>query len=410
MSAADTEAGFSPPPYPYDRLASAAQAAAAHGGGAVDLSVGTPCDPPPEAVVAALGASGTERGYPASIGSAALRHAAAGWIQRRFDVSIDPGQVAACVGTKEFVATAAWLLRLRTPGRDTVLAPALAYPTYAMGGRLAGCRVVEVPAAANGGLELSAVSDDDAERALCLWVNSPSNPTGALSDLGEAADWGRARAVPVLSDECYAEFTWQGVPASIVQHGADGVLAVHSLSKRSNLAGMRVGCYAGDATLVEYLAELRKHAGLMVPGPVQAAAVVAWDDDAHVAEQRARYRRRLARLAEILRGAGLEVEMPAGGFYLWVPVPAWARALGTAEGRPGAWVLTTALAEAAGALVSPGEFYGPQAAAFVRVAAVQPDDRIELMAMRLASSDHPHLGPASSVPGGVGSGGHGVGR
>jgi len=410
VSAPGEPVGFSPPPYPYDRLASAAQIAAAHPGGVVDLSVGTPCDAPPEAVVAALGASGTERGYPASIGSPALRGAAADWMRRRLGVSLDAAQVAACVGTKEFVASAAWFLRLRTPGRDTVLAPALAYPTYAMGASLAGCRVVEVPAAGDGGLDLSAVADGDAERALCLWVNSPSNPTGALSDLGAAATWGRARDVPVLSDECYAEFTWKGPPASVVQHGSEGVLAVHSLSKRSNMAGMRVGFYAGDAVLVEYLAELRKHAGLMVPGPVQAAAVVAWEDDAHVTVQRERYRRRLARLADILRAAGLEAEPPAGGFYLWVPVPAWADEQGVAEGRPGAWVLTTALAEAAGMLVSPGEFYGQQAAGFVRIAAVQPDERIELLSTRLASSDHPRLGRMASVPGRTVSGGDGAGR
>ncbi len=410
MSGPAAPVGFSPPPYPYDRLASAAQSAARHPGGVVDLSVGTPCDPPPDAVVAALGTSGTERGYPASIGSAALREAAAGWMRRRFGVSIDPGQVAACVGTKEFVASAAWFLKLRTPGRDTVLAPALAYPTYAMGAQLADCRLVEVPAGDDGALDLSAIAGEDAERALCLWVNSPSNPTGALSDLGACARWGRARAVPVLSDECYAEFTWQGAPTSVVQHGLEGVVAVHSLSKRSNLAGVRVGCYAGDGNLVEYLSEIRKHAGLMVPGPVQAAAVVAWEDDAHVARQRERYRRRLARLAEILQGAGLDTPLPAGAFYLWVPVPGWAHAQGEVEGRPGAWVLTSALAEAAGVLVSPGEFYGEQAAGFVRIAAVQPDDRIELLATRLEASHHPHLGRAGSALGARVSGGSGEGR
>ena len=162
----------------------------------------------------------------------------------------------------------------------------------------------------------------------------------------------------MLSDECYAEFTWEGSPTTVVHDGTDGVVAVHSLSKRSNMAGVRVGFYAGDATLVEYLAEMRKHAGLMVPGPVQAAAVVALHDDDHVALQRQRYRRRLARLADILRGAGSKCALPAGGFYLWVPVPPWADAQGGTEGRPGAWVLTEALAQAAGMLVSPGEFYG----------------------------------------------------
>ncbi len=306
------------------------------------------------------------------------------------------------------MATTAWFLRLRTPDRDTVLCPAVAYPTYAMGGRLAGCRVVEVPEHPGGGPDLSAVADADAGRALCLWVNSPSNPTGARSDLEAAASWGRARAVPVLSDECYAEFTWDGPPSSVVEHGIDGVLAVHSLSKRSNLAGVRVGVYAGDPELVAYLSEVRKHAGFMVPGPVQAAAVVAWDDDVHVSEQRVRYRNRLQRLAEMLGGAGLDVSLPAGGFYLWVPVRGWARARGEAEGRAGAWVLAEALAEAAGVVVSPGEFYGTGAADFVRVAAVQPDDRIELAAGRLAASGHPHL--TAAAPGAAVSGGDGPGR
>jgi len=405
--------GFSPPPYPYDRLAAVAARAAAHSGGAVDLSVGTPCDPPPPAVVAALGSSGTERGYPASVGSAELRRAAARWIERRFGVALDPAHVAACVGTKEFVATTAWFLRLRTPDRDTVLAPAVAYPTYAMGGRLAGCRVVEVPERPGGGLDLSAVADADAGRALCLWVNSPSNPTGARTDLGAAADWGRARAVPVLSDECYAEFTWDGPPSSVVEHGTDGVLAVHSLSKRSNLAGVRVGVYAGDPELVAYLSEVRKHAGFMVPGPVQAAAVVAWDDDVHVFEQRRRYRNRLHRLATMLGGAGLDVTLPSGGFYLWIPVPAWADALGDTDGRAGAWVLAEALAEAAGVVVSPGEFYGTDGAGFVRVAAVQPDDRIELAAGRLAAGGPAvleRLHPPAEAPDAVVSGGDGADR
>jgi len=410
VSSAGADVGFSPPPYPYDRLAAAVQTAAAHPGGVVDLSVGTPCDAPPAAVVAALSTSGTERGYPPSFGSARLLEAATGWMRRRFGVSLDVSQLRACVGTKEFVATSAWFLRLRAPRRDTVLAPATAYPTYAMGARLAGCRLVEVPAAADGSLELSAVDDGDAERALALWVNSPSNPTGALSDLDAAAAWGRARAVPVLSDECYAEFTWRGAPTSVVQSGTPGVLAVHSLSKRSNLAGLRVGFYAGDAELVEYFGEVRKHAGLMVPGPVQVAAALAWEDDVHVAEQRERYRRRLARLAEILQDAGLAARVPDGGFYLWVPVPDWARELGAVEGRPGAWVLTTALAEVAGMLVSPGEFYGRSATDFVRVAAVQPDERIELVATRLAASHHPHLRHATPGPAEEGPGRNGAGR
>ena len=271
MSAAESE-GFVPPPYPYDRLDGALAKAGQLEGGVVDLSVGTPCDPPPAVVLEALAHSGAERGYPASIGSAAMRQAAARWMQRRFAVEVAPTAVAACVGTKEFVATLPQWLHLRTPGRDTVLHPAQAYPTYEMGATLAGCRAVAVPAGPDGRLDLASISEADAARALCLWVNSPSNPTGALDDLEAAAAWGRAHGVLVCSDECYVEFTWSGPGRSILEHGTDGVLAVHSLSKRSNLAGVRAGFYAGDAALVHYLSEVRKHAGFMVPGPVQAAA------------------------------------------------------------------------------------------------------------------------------------------
>ena len=178
--------------------------------------------------------------------------------------------------------------------------------------------------------------------------------------------------MPVLSDECYVEFTWQGPGRTILEHGLDGVLAVHSLSKRSNLAGVRAGFYAGDAELVHFLSELRKHAGFMVPGPVQAAAIAAWADQEHVDEQRAVYLRRLERFAEILAGIGVEAPMPGGGFYLWAPAPGG-----------DAWALVRRLANEGGALVSPGEFYGPDGAGFVRVAVVQPDDRLELVARRL---------------------------
>jgi aspartate/methionine/tyrosine aminotransferase len=244
-----------------------------------------------------------------------------------------------------------------------------------MGATLAGCRGVPVPAGVDGGIDLAAIDPTDASRALMLWVNSPSNPTGALSDLGAAAAWGRRHAVPVFSDECYTEFTWSGPPASILQHGFHGVVAVHSLSKRSNLAGLRVGFYAGDEDLVAYLKEVRKHVGMLVPGPAQAAGVIALDDDDHVAEQRRRYRGRLERLAGVLAEWGqTDVPLPAGGFYLWFD-PRSASGDG--------WEFTTALCAAGGALVSPGEFYGAGGVRSVRAAVVQPDDRIELVAARL---------------------------
>jgi len=363
--------GFVPPPYPYDRLDRLAKLAAQHEGGAVDLSIGTPCDPPLPSVVEALSTSNTERGYPPSIGSAALRGAVRSWIDRRFGIEVPMDAIAACIGTKELVGTAPQLLRLRRPSRDVVLHPAVAYPTYEMGAILAGCRPVAVPSRPDGGIDLDAIDPADAARALMLWVNSPSNPTGALSDLDAAAAWGRANDVPVFSDECYVEFTWEGRPRTILENGLTGVVAVHSLSKRSNLAGVRVGFYAGDPELVEYLREVRKHVGMMVPGPAQAAGVVALEDDAHVVVQRERYLRRLERTAQIVAAwSGVDVPLPAGGFYLWFDA---------GDG----WAFAERLAIEGGALVSPGDFYGAGGANNVRVAVVQTEDHIERVAKRL---------------------------
>lgn len=372
--------GFRPPPYPYDRLDELRRVAEALPGGAVDLSIGTPCDPPPAEVVAALGASGAERGYPASVGTPAYREAAARWLNRRFGATVEPAHVAACMGTKELVTGVPHWLRLRTPSRDTVLYPQISYPSYAMGATLAGCRAVPYGS-------LDGISADDAARALCLWVNSPANPTGALDDLGAAATWGRRHGVPVLSDECYIEFTWRGPGRTIVAHGTEGLLAVHSLSKRSNLAGVRAGFYTGDPDLVHYLSEVRKHAGFMVPGPVQAAAVVAFDDDRHVDEQRARHRRRLDQMAAALRAGGVDCPLPDGTFYLWAPAP---------DGD--AWALAHRLAATGGMVVAPGEFYGPAGAGHVRIAVVQPDERLALVVERLAASTATGADAAAATP------------
>jgi aspartate/methionine/tyrosine aminotransferase len=348
-----------------------------------------------------MATSGTERGYPTSPGSPAYRRAAAGWLSRRFGVSIDPDtEVAACVGTKEFVASTAQYLHLRTPDRDTVLYPAVSYPTYAMGALLGGCRPVPVRELPDGGgLDLSSVDQADIARALLLWANTPSNPSGALTDMNQVARWGRRHGIPVFSDECYAEFTWEGPPATVLSSGVEGVVAVHSLSKRSNLAGVRAGFYAGDPDLVAFLLDVRRHAGLMVPGPVQAGAVVAYTDDEHVVGQRRRYQERLAFFADVLTGAGVPTPLPAGGFYLWVPVPEAfsdsAEAFSGSAGS-GAWALAEALAMEGGLLASPGDLYGPDGAGHVRVAVVQPMDRLEVVARRLggrALRPGPKLGP-----------------
>ena len=357
---------FRPPPYPYDRLDALRSVADRLPGGCVDLSIGTPCDPPPAAVVEALATSDRERGYPPSVGSPELRAAAVGWLQRRYGVTLESTQVAACVGTKEVVAGIPQWLKLRTPDRDTVLYPEPSYPSYAMGATLAGCRSVPYRT-------LDDIAPADADRALCLWVNSPGNPSGELADLDAAAAWGRERGIPVLSDECYIEFTWDGPGRTILSSGTEGVVALHSLSKRSNLAGLRIGFFAGDAELVHYLSEVRKHAGFMVPGPVQAAATVALADDVHVEEQRARYQQRLSLMADALRAVDVDCPLPAGAFYLWAEAPGG-----------DAWKLAQVLAERGGAIVSPGEFYGPAGASHIRIAVVQPDERLALVADRLA--------------------------
>ncbi len=365
---------FVPPPYPYDRLSGIKEAASQHEGGAIDCSIGTPVDAPPPFVIEELARGTGARSYPPSVGTTTYRQALVDWLSRRFGVTLDPSQVAACVGTKEFVASTAQYLHLRRPEKDTVLYPAISYPTYAMGATLAGLRPVPV-ALRDGVLDLSSISEDDVARALVLWSNSPSNPTGELDDLAAVAAWGRAHDVLVISDECYAEFTWATTPQSILQHGTDGVVAVHSISKRSNLAGIRAGFFAGDADVVQYLQSVRQHAGLMVPGPVQSSVALAFADDEHVATQRAVYFERLTLLSGALEAIGVHAPMPAGGFYLWC----------RRDGDDG-WSLAQQLAELSGLITSPGELYGDAGSDFVRIAVVQPTERIALAATRLVAS------------------------
>ena len=362
---------FVPPPYPYDRLSAIKAAAEGHEGGAIDCSIGTPVDPPPDEVIAELALAAGARSYPPSIGSVAYRVAIQSWLERRFAVQLERDAIAACVGTKEFVASIAQYLHLRYPDKDTVLYPAISYPTYAMGATLAGLRAVPVDVV-GGRLDLSSIAAADVERALLLWSNSPSNPTGSLDDLAAVAAWGAQTGVLVACDECYAEFTWSDRPRSILEFSTTGVLAVHSISKRSNLAGVRAGFFAGDADLVDYLRSVRQHAGLMVPGPVQAAVAVAFGDDAHVRDQRAVYFERLAMMSEALTVAGVSAPMPEGGFYLWCH----------RDGDDG-WQLAQWIAEVSGLVTSPGELYGDRGRDFVRLAVVQPTATLALAARRL---------------------------
>jgi succinyldiaminopimelate transaminase len=375
--------GFVPPPYPQDRLAQLKATAETLPGGVVDASIGTPVDPMPEVAAQALiGATRAATGYPPSIGSPGYRDAAAAWIDRRFGVAVTPEEVIACIGTKELVASLPHHLALRDPSRDTVLYPAVSYPTYAMGATLAGLRAVPVPVRDDWHLDLDAVEPADAARSLILWLNDPANPTGACATPTEMVanvEWGRSRGTVVASDECYAEFTYDAngaptAPVTALFAGLDGVLAVHSLSKRSNLAGLRAGFVAGDPALVQYLGEVRKHAGFMVPAPVQAAGAAAFADDAHVEEQRARYAARRARLAPVLADHGYRSDGGPSTFYLW---------LGSDRGEDG-WQMAARLAGTAGLLAAPGDLYGPAGTMHARIALSLRDADIETVVERLS--------------------------
>jgi succinyldiaminopimelate transaminase len=357
------------PAFPWDALAPAARLARAHPGGIIDLSVGTPVDPVPDLVRAALSAADNSPGYPPTAGTAAVREAAAGWLARRHGVSVDPAAVLPVIGTKEFIASLPTLLGCGEG--DIVLHPKLAYPTYGVGAQLAGAR----PVATDGLLALGP------ERIRLAWLNSPSNPTGQVlpaDHLRKVVSWGRERGTLIASDECYLELGWDVTPMSVLHPDAcggshDGVLAVHSLSKRSNLAGYRAGFVTGDPALVTELLEVRKHAGLIVPAPVQAAMAAALSDDKHAAQQRARYAARRDRLRPALAAAGWTVDHSAAGLYLWAAHP-----------DLDCWGSVQRLAEA-GILVAPGEIYGPDGVRHIRVALTATDERIDVAVARLAN-------------------------
>jgi succinyldiaminopimelate transaminase len=352
------------PDFPWDRLTPYAEKARSHPDGLVDLSVGTPVDPTPELIQRALADAADAPGYPLTAGTPALREAICGWFVRRFGAALDPDCVLPVIGTKELVAWLPTLLAARTVG-----VPQLAYPTYDVGARLAGASSTTVESTVSlgpGRLDL-------------LWVNSPANPTGRVlppEHLRKIVEWARERGSVVASDECYADIYYGDVlPDSVLSPavcgaGHDSLLAVHSLSKRSNLAGYRAGFVAGDASLVARLLEVRKHAGMIVPGPVQAAMIAALDDDDHVAEQRARYAARRTSLIPALRAAGFDLDDTEAGLYLWAT-----------RDEP-CWDTVRDLADL-GILVAPGEFYGSAGARHIRIALTATDERIASAVGRL---------------------------
>lgn len=355
------------PDFPWDSLESAKAKALAHPGGIVNLSVGTPVDPVAPIIQEALAAVAAVPGYPTTHGTEELRVASVESLKRRYGIAgIDPVSVLPAIGTKELIA---WLPSLLGLGSDDlVVIPELAYPTYEVGALLAGARVIR----ADGLNRLGP------EAASLIFVNSPSNPTGkvlGLEHLRKVVDWARRRGALVVSDECYLGLTWEGEALSILDERVNdgdltGLLAVHSLSKTSNLASYRAGFVTGDPVLVAELLEVRKHAGMMVPLPIQSAMTAALSDDEHENEQRERYRRRRDILLAAVRGAGFTVDDSEAGLYIWATRGESCR--DTVE-----WFA------ARGILVAPGEFYGPRGGTHVRIALTASDERIEAAAERL---------------------------
>lgn len=357
------------PDFPWDSLTAAKEKASAHPDGIVNLSVGTPVDPVDQIIRDALNSVSDEPGYPTTHGTAALRTAAVDALARRYSVTgIDTDAVLPAIGTKEMIA---WLPSLLGLGSDDlVVIPELAYPTYEVGALLAGARVTR----ADGLNRLGP------ENASLVFVNSPSNPTGKIlpiDHLRKVVAWARERGAVVVSDECYLGLTWEAEAVSILDpRVSDGdhtnLLAVHSLSKTSNLASYRAGFVTGDPVLVKDLLEVRKHAGMILPLPVQAAMTVALNDDDHENAQRERYRARRTELKIAVEKAGFTVDNSEAGLYLWAT-----------RGEPCRNTVDW-LAER-GILAAPGEFYGPTGSQHVRIALTATDERIHAAAERLGS-------------------------
>lgn len=358
------------PDFPWDTIADARARAAAHPGGVCDLSVGTPVDPVPQVAVDALAASASSwAGYPTTWGTPALRSAIRGYLGRRWGASgLTDQEILPVIGTKELVAWLPTLLGIG-PG-DSVMFPATAYPTYEVGALLAGARPVP--------------SDDPGRiaevRPKLVWINSPANPHGAILDRAATKAWvdaARAAGAVLASDECYGEFAWEAEPVSVLDDavcGGDhtGLLSVMSLSKRSNVAGFRAGWVAGDAALTGELLGVRKHAGMMVPGPIQDVMVALLDDQQHVAEQRDRYRRRRDLLRPSLERAGFRIDNSEGSLYLWATRGEDCRA-------------TLDVLAGLGIVAAPGDFYGEAGRRHVRIALTASDERVAEAARRLSA-------------------------
>ena len=373
--------GLNLPEYPWEAMAPYARQAAAHADGAVNLSIGTPVDPTPGFIQQALAGAADAPGYPTTHGTLELRQSIADWFARRRGVpGMDPQDIMPTVGSKELVAWLPLLLGLGVG--DVVVRPTVAYPTYDMGAVLAGATAVAAD-------DLDDLDEQTRARVRLVWVNSPGNPTGIVRDaqsLARLVEQARALGAVVASDECYAELGWGewdtargGAPVPSVLDprvsggNNDSLLAVYSLSKQSNLAGYRAAFVAGDSAIIANLVNSRKHAGMIVPAPVQAAMQAALSEDGHVAAQKDKYRARRELLVPALEAFGLDIQHSEAGLYLW------------ATAGEDTWQTVKRFAEL-GIVVGPGVIYGDAGAGFIRVALTGSDERIAAAARRLTEA------------------------
>lgn len=354
--------GHKLPDFPWDALAPYSATAKEHPAGAIDLSVGTPVDSTPDFIQAALRDASDSPSYPVTMGTPELRAALTKWAKENLGATGDFG-VLPLIGSKEFVA---WLPTFLTS--QSVLYPEIAYPTYLVGAMLAKAEATTVP-----------IDAREWPAADLAWVNSPSNPTGRVhsdKEFSDAIAWSRKTGGVVVSDECYLEFGREVIPTSILSYtGGDNknILAVHSLSKRSNLAGYRAAFVVGDPALIAQILEVRKHAGMMVSLPVQKAMIAALSDSVHVTQQRARYNARKASLIPALDAAGFTIEHSEAGLYLW------------ATRNEDCWQSVSWLASL-GVIATPGIFYGERGARHIRIAMTATDDQINEAAHRITAA------------------------
>lgn len=361
------------PEYPWEGLKPFAAKAAEHPNGLVDLSVGSPVDPTPKIIRDALIENANAPGYPRTGGTPEFKQAVVDWYARRRGVTgLHPDQVMPTIGSKELISWLPILLGIG-PG-DVIVQPRVAYTAYVVGAALAGAEII---------------SEDDPAKwpanTKLIWINSPGNPDGRIFEKHEmkaAVDKARELGALLASDECYIEFGWdewetKPVPTvldpEVCGESHEGILAVYSLSKQSNLAGYRAAFAVGEASLIKSLVNLRMHSGLNTPQPVQKAMTVALGDNEHVSAEKAVYRSRREQLLPAIKNYGFKVQDSKGGLYIWATL------------GEDCWKTVDRMAEL-GILVAPGIFYGESSKNFVRFALTATDERIAEGVRRLTTT------------------------